>query len=648
MRAASLLPFLQDLRGYTRRDFRKDLLAALTVTPMAIPQAMAYALIAGVHPQYGIYTAMFPVVVAALWGSSRFLTAGPTNAVSMVLFSSLSTVTIGGVLAASLPDDVRMTYIFIIAALCGLIQIAMGLARLGELTNFISHSVMTAFVSGAALLIVAGQLKTVLGMSIPKASGFFPQVSAVFLNLDKINPWSLGIALATVAAVLLFKRISRRFPATLAALVLVGAAAALLGAEQHGVKMVGPIPSVIPPLSLPATLDLDVLRELFMPALAVAVLGAVESLTIAKQMASIHHDPFNASQELIAQGLGNLTAGCTSGLPGCGSFTRSALMFSAGSSTRFGPVMAGLLALPMLLVMAPLVSWLPMPALGGVLLLACAQMINLESIRLCFQATRTDRLVLVATFAATLIMDLEHALFLGVVTSLLLFIYSTAHPRVRKLTRHSPLIPQALRDWPKGMVVYSIEGALFFGAIHELERRLLKLEKNPVRLIVLHITRVFFIDASGAHALTLFLERAYARSVPVILVIGNREVRETLRRAGMFSILSDGFMTHSLREGMRLGTEFFHCKGCWAQSADTARGDACVTDGAPDGGRGTGGGLSADGGEAAGTAGAANPAASGSDAGKAPGQKTAPGPKGADGMSSAQPGRGDASAAKSD
>ena len=251
---------------------------------MAIPQAMAYALIAGVHPQYGIYTAIFPVIAAALWGSSRYLIAGPTNAISMVLFSSLATVSIGGVVASTMPEEVRMPYIFMIALLAGLIQIVMGLARLGELTNFISHSVMAAFVAGAALLIAAGQLNTVLGLSLPRAEGgFFPQIATTLASLDQTNPWSLGIAAGTVLLTILFRRISRRFPATLAALVVASCLSALLGAAAHGVKMVGPIPSVLPPLSLPQTLDPEVWRALFFPALAVALLGTVESLTIAKQ-----------------------------------------------------------------------------------------------------------------------------------------------------------------------------------------------------------------------------------------------------------------------------------------------------------------------------------------------------------------------------
>ena len=182
MNAARLFPFLNELRHYSLRDFRADFVAALTVTPMAVPQAMAYALIAGVHPQYGIYACMLPVIVAALWGSARYLAAGPTNAISMVLFTTMSTVSIGGITVASLPEEARMPYIFGIALLCGLIQVGMGLARLGELANFISHSVMVAFSAGAALLIASGQLKTALGLPSSQAQGFFPQICLLYTS----------------------------------------------------------------------------------------------------------------------------------------------------------------------------------------------------------------------------------------------------------------------------------------------------------------------------------------------------------------------------------------------------------------------------------------------------------------------------------
>ena len=534
MNAARLFPFLNELRHYSLRDFRADFVAALTVTPMAVPQAMAYALIAGVHPQYGIYACMLPVIVAALWGSARYLAAGPTNAISMVLFTTMSTVSIGGITVASLPEEARMPYIFGIALLCGLIQVGMGLARLGELANFISHSVMVAFSAGAALLIASGQLKTALGLPSSQAQGFFPQIDHVIHNFTHLNIWCLLVSGGTILLILLFKRISRRFPATLAALVIISAVSALLGLHEQGVRLVGAIPSVVPPLSLPPAFDMASIRDLFMPALAIALLGAVESLAIGKQLAGIRGDRFDGSQELIGQGLGNIAAGLTSGIPGCGSFTRSALVVTSGGRSRMGTVFSGLLALPMLFVMAPLVSWLPMPALAGVLLLISVNMIDIPAIRLCLRAT-------------------------------------------------DPLMRYAPDNMPEGLVVYVIEGTLFFGAIHELERQLYEEDDTPPRLVVLHLTRVFWLDASGAHALEQFLERCYARSVPVVLVVGSRNVRDILGRTGVIDCLSDGFVADTLGDGLRIGVDMLNRHICCHTGCpeESCPGPACPTAAAP-------------------------------------------------------------------
>ena len=547
LRARSFFPFLPTLQSYTRGDLRADIMAAATVTPMAIPQAMAYALMAGVHPQYGIYACMLPVIMAALWGCSRFMAAGPTNAISVILFSTMATVSVGGATLASLPEAARMPYIFALALLCGLIQLGMGLARIGDLANYISHSVMVAFSSGLAFLIAGSQLKTALGLPGAQPSGFFPQLWLVIEHLGEVNPWSLGLTALTIALILILNRVlSRHFPSILAALALATLAGMVLDVQSKGVALAGAIPSIIPPLSLPAAFSLSLFRDLFMPALAIALLGAVQSLAIGKQMAGIRGDKFDGSQELIGQGLANIAAGLTSGIPGCGSFTRSAPMVALGARTRMASVFSGLLALPMLFVLAPMISRLPMPALAGVLL---------------------DRAVLLLTFAATLLLDLEQAIFVGVLVSLLLYIYKTSHPRVLRLRPDDPLLRNAPPDMPPGIAVYLIEGTLFFGAIHELERQLEEEDLEPARLVVLSLTRVFWLDASGAHALEQFVERCYARSLPVILVVGSRNVRDILRRTGILDHLSAGFVADTMDQGLQLASNLLQRITC--------RGDAC-------------------------------------------------------------------------
>ncbi len=553
----TLLPFWKELKHYQAADFRADLVAALTVTPVAVPQAMAYALMAGVHPQYGIYACMLPVVVAALWGSCRFLAAGPTNATSIVLLSTIGSATVGGVAIAGLPPSYQMTCVFTITLLCGMIQVAMGLARLGDLANFISQSVMQAFATGTALLIASSQIETVLGLPDSHSSGFFLPVWSAIQHIDQINVWCVGIAALSIVLVEVCRRISRRLPATLLALVGAGLFSWLIDASGKGVALVGTIPSVIPPISrLP--LDVTVYRDLFMPALALALMGAVTSLSTGKQLAGLKGDRFDGSQELIGQGLGNMAAACTSSIVGCGSFSRSALVVTSGARTRMATVLSGLLALPMLWLIAPFMSWLPLSALGGVLLTVCVRMVDVPGLRLCFKATRIDRTVLLVTFAATLLLALEQAILLGVLLSLILFIFKLAHPRVFRLNRHDPMMQHAPEPLPDEIAVYIIEGTLFFGAINELERRIYAETETPVRVIVLHLARVFWLDAAGTHALEQFVERSHQRHIPVILVVGSRSVHDILKRTGMLSYLGKGFVAPTFADGLKIGFNTYH------------------------------------------------------------------------------------------
>ena len=549
---ARFFPFLHDFSGYNLRDFKGDFLAALTLTPTAAPLAMAYAAVAGVAPQYGIYTCMAPVMVAALWGSSRFLASGPANGTSLVLFSILGTISVAGIPLQQLPEAARMSLVFGITLFCGLLQILMGVLRFGDIANYISHSVMTAFSASMALLIVSGQLATVLGIAPPLSSGFFFQVTHAAARLAElaVNPWCLFPAVMTIALTLWLQRLSRTFPAALAALALSGAAAAAFGLEERGVPMIATITDVVPPLSLPPAFDFNLVRELFSPALALAVLGGVQSLALGKQLAGVRNDPFDGNRELIAQGLGNVTAGFTSGLPGCGSFTRSAPLVALGARTRLAAVFSGILTLPLLCLLAPFLSCVPMSALGGVLMLIAVQTIKPDAIRFCLVATRTDRIVFLVTVTATLTLDLTQAVLLGILLSLILFIHKAAHPRLRRLPASDPLLHPTPQDIPPGIAVYLIEGTLFFGAIHELERCLHSVEEAPPRVLVLHLSRVFWLDASGVHALEQFIERCHAHSVPVVLVCGSPQVRDILQRTGLLGYLGGGFAANTLYEAL--------------------------------------------------------------------------------------------------
>ncbi len=578
MRFSSLLqrlfPFIDDLRTW-RQDIRADMTAGLSVAFVAVPQAMAYALIAGLPPQYGIYASIAPVIIAALWGSSRYLVAGPTNATAMILFSALAQLSVGGTLLSALPMEERLPYVMGLTLLTGLIQIIMGMARLGDLTNFVSHSVIVGFTTGAALLIAAGQLKTVLGIQIQSAPGFFPQLYATFTQYTLFNYWSLGVTLASMLCFWLFKRFSTRFPSALFTLLLLSIAGVILDFRSHGVSLTGAIPQSLPPLSLPADFNLEIIRELFTPALALALMGAVESLAIGKRLSAVREDQFHGSQELFAQGMGNIAAAFTSGMPGCGSFTRSALNLAVGARTRFAAVASGIFVIPFLLILAPAAAWIPLPALAGILLMLSFGMINWEEIRFCLVTTRMDRYVFLTTVGSALLLDLEHAILLGVLLSLGLFIHRSSHPSITRLRAGADEL--TLWPWLKNcprLCIYMIEGTLCFGAINELERQLREQESQHARVVLLHLARVFWLDASGAHALIHFTERCLAKDMQIVLVVGNTHVLKTLRRSGLLDLLDDAYVAHTLQEGMALCQKL----PCCPQESSTQEGYPLVTD----------------------------------------------------------------------
>lgn len=548
------MPFHDTVAGYTAAAFKADLTAALTVAVVALPQCMAYAVIAGVHPKYGLWAATIPVIVASLWGSSRFLIAGPTNAIAMLLFSSLAEVSVDGTLIGALPEERRMAFIFGVAVLAGLMQIVMGLARLGELVHFISHSVVIGFTAGAGVLIAAGQMKNLLGVTMPPTPDFPGIVWHTLLALPQTNPWSLGVGLLTMAAALLLVRVSPRMPAAFLSIVLAAAASWLLGLDAHGVRVVGAIPQSLPPLSAPPAPDAEAMRALFMPALAIAILGIVEALSIAKTLASAKGDSIDGNQEFLGQGLANIAAGLFSGIPGSGSFTRSAVNFMAGARTRLAGVFTGVMTLAVVLLLAPLAGYIPIAALAGILLIIAWNMVDKPGILLAFRATRADRAVLLATFASTLLLDLEKAVFVGVLLSIALFLRKVSHPQVSRLDNCDSPELASLPTGPccRNIAVYQIEGALFFGAIDELEQRLYEYEDFGHRVVILHLGHVHCLDATGVHAFEIFLRRCRKKGVALVLAGAKPAVRRVLDNSGLTRTLTPENLVPDLAAALEL------------------------------------------------------------------------------------------------
>jgi len=553
---ANWFPFIAVLKAYNLDFLRGDLYAGLAVAAIALPQSMAYATIAGVSPIYGLYATILPVIIASLWGSSKYMIAGPTNAVAMILFSSMASLSIGGISVSTMPDDMKMLYVFAIALLAGVIQVGMGFCRLGNLVNYVSHSVMVAFTAGAAMLIGAGQLEPMLGIQYPDANNFFAHIWSTFQHIQSLHIWSLLVGVVTILCIITIRKLYPKVPFIFISVGLATFASWLFDLQAMGVSVVGEIPSGFPPMSIPSNLDIQTIRDLFFPALSIALLGAVEALAIGKVMASANNDKFGGNKELIAQGLGNIAAGLSSSIPGCGSFSRSAVNLRSGAKTSFAGVFSALYIIIFILFLLPLLEFLPMPALSGVLFVTVYEMVNKEGIRLCWVSTKADRYTLILTFVATLLLGLERALLIGVLFSLAYFILKISHSRVTLLNSNSPSLFN--REWAKGcceLSVYMFEGALFFGAISELEEDLYAKDSSGCKVVLLDLDRIFWIDASGAHALEQFIERSKAKSIPVIIVASRSDIKNILSKTGLLNHLEEGFIVDTFSEGLKVAQD---------------------------------------------------------------------------------------------
>src|SRR5512135_1713329 len=403
-----------------RRTLRNDMMAGLTGAVIVLPQGGAFAMIAGLPPEYGLYTAIVPAVIAALFGSSFHLVSGPTTAISIVLFTTVSPLVQPGT-----PEYIEM--VLAITFLAGLFQLSLGIARLGALVNFVSHSVVVGFTAGAALLIGTSQLSNFLGVPGSKRHAFIHVWADLARHLSDINTVVLAIAATTLVFALLFKRFLPKLPGMLFAMVIGSLLSLLLNGKEHGVRLVGSLPSHLPPLSAP-DLSTANIRSLAPAALAVAMLGLAEAVSIARAVATRSHQRIDSNQEFIGQGLANMVGSFFSSYASSGSFTRTGVNFDAGAKTPLAAVFAAAALMLILLLIAPLTAWLPVASMAGVLLVVAYSLIDFHHIRTIVRTSHQEAAVLAVTFLATLLVELEFAIYVGVMLSLLLYLNRTAHP----------------------------------------------------------------------------------------------------------------------------------------------------------------------------------------------------------------------------
>jgi len=561
-----ILPFIPWIRRYKPRHFKADLFAGLTVAVVALPQSMAYALIAGLPVQYGLYASIVPTIIGCLWGSSAHLITGPTTTASLLVFSALH-----GMAAPGSAAYLKLA--LLLAAMAGLIRLAMGIARLGGLLNFVSHSVLLGFTGGAAVLIAFKQLPGLLGVQVSPGGSFVGSLFELLGRLDQVQPVTMVLGLATIGVILVLKRWRPNFPGTLAAMILVGAAVAFFHLDQQQVRVVGAIAGGIPPLSVPGWTSFEQVGRLAPAALAIAILGLMEAMSIARTIADQTRQRLNVNREFIGQGLANLGAALFSGYPCSGSFTRSAVNFRSGAKTPMSGIISGLTVAVAILLAGPLAANLPISALAGVLIVVAYQLIRVDDIMRTIKATRSDAAVMVVTFLVTVLINIEFSIYVGVLLSIGLHLAKTSHPRIYSVV--PDLDTGKMGGFAQGrtccqMDIIQIEGSLFFGSavfvLEDLQRRMR--HHADVANLLIRMHHVNIMDASGVHIIENILDDIRSRGGGLYFSRVNHRVFGVLNDSGLLRDIGHANVHtttyKAIRQAMRNAFCPVICEGCIA------------------------------------------------------------------------------------
>jgi sulfate permease, SulP family len=539
---ARVFPFVRWWPMVNRSSLKADLVAGFTGSILGLPQGVAFAILAGLPPQYGLYAAMIPPALSALFGSSWQMVAGPTNAVAILLFASL------GHLAAPGSAD-YISLVLTVTFLTGLFELVMGIARLGALVNFISHTVIVGFSAGAAILIAAQQLKAFLGVPMAADASFVQTLYQVMLQIGQINPWVTGVGLFTIASGLLAKRYLKQVPfmitATVAGSVFALVLDAIFGHDVTRITTVGALPAQLPPLSVP-NLSIDALTKAAPTALATTILALTLGISIGRTLGIRSGQRIDANQEFIGQGISNLVGGFFSSYPSAGSFNRSAANFEAGARTPLASVFSSIFLVGIVLVVAPLAAYLPLATVAGILFMIAYGLVDIRRMEAIFRTSRSEASVMIVTLLAALFLGLQTAIYAGVLLSLLLFLNQAAHPGIRDV---KPVFRRGhfhfdadteLADCPQ-LKMLRINGSIFFGAVEYVEDAFHRVDRENSRQkrLLIVASGINIVNISGAELL----------------------VREAARRAAMggglyywfmkdavFALLQQGNYLKTIRE----------------------------------------------------------------------------------------------------
>lgn len=548
---SALGPVRPWMRSVSKDSAKADALAGFTNAAIVLPQGVAFATIAGLPPEYGLYSALIVPVIAAVWGASMIMISGPTTAISAIMFATLSQFAPAGT-----PDYINIA--LVLTVMVGLVQLVAGLARLGGLVSYVSHSVLTGFTTAAAILIAVSQLASVLGLQVERGGSVVERVRKVADNIDQLNTTALTIALVTLGTTILINRISKRIPGILIALITGTAAGYFLHAGDEGVAVVGDIPSILPVFNAP-DFSVQMVGDLLPGAVAIALIGLLEAISISRTFAIRRNETLDTNQEVVGQGLSNLVGGFFQAYAGSGSFTRSGVNAESGARTPLSAVFAAAFLLLMLLVVAPLFQYVPMPAIGGIILYVAWKLIDFKEIGHFITTSKGETATFALTMLTGLFSDLDFAIFVGVITSLSIFIYRTSQARIIVM---SPVLMGGHRKFMNAeryelsecpqISVARLNGQLYFGSVDhvdkEFRRHEIRVKGQNIRILAL--IGVGDIDLSGANLLIKEIRAVREAGGDFHLIATWPPLLRKLEKLKVIKVLGQGHLHRSKREAM--------------------------------------------------------------------------------------------------
>ena len=520
------------LRNYKPEDLRADLTAGLIVAIMLVPQGMAYAMLAGLPPVVGLYASTLPLIIYALLGSSRQLAVGPVAMMSLLVFSGVSPLAQPG-------SEKYISLVLLLSLMVGVIQFFMGLFRAGFVVNFLSHAVIRGFTSAAAILILLSQLHHLFGITSSGGNSAMSVLRGVAQGIGDVHPATLGIGLASMIILVIFKRKMPNFPAPIVVVTASILVVYFFGLDQSGVKIVGYVPKGLPSLSIPEW-SLGSLEVLFPAASTILFVGFMESISIAEWVAAREKYKIDSNQELVALGLANVTASFFSAYPVTGGFSRTAINYQAGAKTGVASLMTAVIILLTLLFFTSLFYHLPHAVLAAIVAVAVAGLIDVKGAKHLLNLKKIDGWTMILTFIATLVLGSEKGIMIGVAFSLFVFIWRSSHPHAAELGylekenvfRNVKRFPDG-KTYPEALIL-RVDASLYFANMAFLEDFLRRriVEKPDVRWVIMDLSGVNDIDAVATDTLSEIMNNYLEQGIQFIFAGMKGPVRDLVSKAG--------------------------------------------------------------------------------------------------------------------